>query len=158
MTSLLQKINELNERVDNISTQICFVASRSALTIVNEDTIIPFNSVSQNIGGGFDSTTHKFTCPMQGRYILSVVFFTNGNNSDAVDLKINDVTYDRHERPGTCAGGNTKKNYMVVIAVLNIGDIVYAVCISGTVKMLANSTNFYGCLLEYLYIHIYTWI
>ena len=90
MTSLLQKIHELNERVDNISTKICFVASRSALTIVNEDTIIPFNSVSQNIGGGFDSTTHKFTCPMQGRYILSVVFFINGNNSYAVDLKIND--------------------------------------------------------------------
>ena len=111
MTSLLQKINELNERVDNISTQVCFVASRSAFTFVNADTIIPFNSVSQNIGGGFDSTTHKFTCPIQRRYILSVVFFTNGNSSYAVDLKINDVTYDRHERPGTVTGGNTKKIY-----------------------------------------------
>ena len=75
-------------------------------------------------------------------------FFTNGNNSYAVDLKINDVTYDRHERPGTGAEGNTKK-YMVVIAVLNIGDIVYAVCTIGSVRMFAqNITNFYGCLLE----------
>jgi hypothetical protein len=147
MTSLLQKIHELNERVDNISTQVCFVVFRGGATLVNTDTILPYNNVSQNIGGGFDSTTHTFTCPIQGRYRLSVGFFTNGNNSYAVDLKINDVTYDRHERPGTGSGGNTK-NYMVVIAVLNIGDIVYAICISGSVRMFANITNFYGCLLE----------
>ena len=147
MTSLLQKINELNERVDNISTQVCFVVFRSSFNVVNADTILPFDNVSQNIGGGFNNTTHTFTCPIQGRYIFSVGFYTNLNNSYYVDLKINDVTYDRHERPGTGSGGNTK-NYMVVIAVLNIGDIVYAVCISGSVRMFANITNFYGCLLE----------
>ena len=109
MTSLSQKINELNERVDNITTQVCFIVSRGSGTVVNEGTILPYNNISHNVGGGFDSTTHTFTCPIPGRYIFSVGFYTNGNNSYAVDLKINDVTYDRHERPGTGAGGNTKK-------------------------------------------------
>jgi hypothetical protein len=141
MTSLLQKINELNERVDNITTQVCFVVSRGSGTVVNADTILPYNSVSQNVGGGFDSTTHIFTCPIQGRYIFSVGLYTNGNNSYAVDIKINNVSYDRHERAGTGSGGNTKTN-MVVIAVLSIGDIVYSECTLGSIRVFVQ--NVYG--------------
>ena len=66
MASLLQKINVLNERVDNITTQVCFIVSRSSGTVVNADTILPYNSVSHNAGGGFDSTTHTFTFPIPG--------------------------------------------------------------------------------------------
>ena len=40
MTSLLQKINELNERVDNITTQVCFIVSRGGSTLVNIDKIL----------------------------------------------------------------------------------------------------------------------
>jgi len=116
--------------------------------VVNADTILPFNSVSHNVGGGFDSNTHTFTCPIPGRYIFSVGFYTNGNNSYAVDLKINDVTYDRHERAGTGAGGNTKQ-FIVVIAVLNVGDTVYSKCTLGSIRVFAqNVARFHGCLLE----------
>ena len=148
MTSLVQKINELNERVDNITTKVCFIVSRGSGTVVNADTILPFNSVSHDVGGGFNSNTHTFTCPIPGRYIFSVGFYSNGNISYAVDLKINDVTYDRHERAGTGAGGNTKQ-FIVVIAVLSIGDIVYAECTLGSIRVFAqNVARFYGCLLK----------
>ena len=77
-----------------------------------------------------------------------VGFYTNGNNSYAVDIKINDVTYDRHERGGTGAGNNTKK-IMVVIAVLFIGDIIYSECTLGSFRVFAQDVSrFYGCLLE----------
>jgi hypothetical protein len=148
MTSLLQKINEVNERVDNISTQVCCIVSRSAGTVVNTGSILPFNSVSHNVGGGFNSSTNRFTCPIPGRYIFSVGFFTNGNNTYLVDIKINGVTYDRHERLSTGTEGNAKK-YMVVIAVLSVGDVVYAQCDLGSVRLFAsNLCRFYGCLLE----------
>ena len=148
MTSLLQKINDLDLRIDNITTKVCFIVSRASGTVVNEGSILPYNNISHNVGGGFDSNTHTFTCPIPGRYIFSVGFYTNGNNSYAVDLKINDVTYDRHERAGTGAGGNTKQ-FIVVIAVLSIGDIVYAECILGSIRVFAqNVSRFYGCLLE----------
>jgi hypothetical protein len=58
MTSLLQKINDLDLRIDNITTQVCFVVSRGSGTVVNADTILPYNNISHNVGGGFDSTTH----------------------------------------------------------------------------------------------------
>jgi hypothetical protein len=109
MTSLLQKINDLDLRIDNITTKVCFIVSRASGTVVNEGSILPYNNISHNVGGGFNSNTHTFTCPVEGRYIFSVGFYTNNNNNYTVDLKINDVTYDRHERPGTGAGGNTKK-------------------------------------------------
>ena len=148
MTSLSQKINELNERVDNITTQVCFVVSRGSGTVVNEGSILPYNIVSQNVGGGFNSNTHTFTCPVEGRYIFSVGFYTNNNNNYTVDLKINDVTYDRHERAGTGAGGNTKQ-FIVVIAVLNVGDTVYSKCTLGSIRVFAqNVARFHGCLLE----------
>ena len=148
MTSLLQKINELNERVDNITTQVCFVVSRGSGTVVNADTILPYNSVSQNVGGGFDSNTYTFTCPIQGRYIFSAGFYTNGNNSYAVDIKINGGSHDKHERAETGAGGDSK-NFILVIAILNVGDTVYAECTLESIRLFGqNITQYYGCLLE----------
>ena len=41
MTSLLQKINDLDLRIDNITTQVCFIVSRGGGTVVNTDTILP---------------------------------------------------------------------------------------------------------------------
>jgi len=148
MTSLLQKINEVNERVDNITTQVCFIVSRGGGTVVNTDTILPYNNIFENTGGGFDSTTYTFTCPIAGRYIFSAGFYTNGNNSYAVDIKINGGSHDKHERAGTGAGGNTKQ-IIVVIAILNVGDTVYVECTLGSIRLFAqNITRFYGCLLE----------
>ena len=148
MTSLLQKINEVNERVDNITTQVCFIVSRGGGTVVNTDTILPYNNISDSIGGGFDSNTYTFTCPIAGRYLFSVGFYTNGNDSYSVDIKINGGGHDKHERSGTGAGGNTKQ-FIVVIAILNVGDTVYAECTLGSIRLFAqNITRFYGCLLE----------
>ena len=81
---------------------------------INVNTILPHNDIFENIGGGFDSTTHTFTCPIQGRYIFSAGFYTNGNNIYAVEIKINGESHDKHERAGTGAGGNSK-NFIVVI-------------------------------------------
>jgi hypothetical protein len=148
MTSLLQKINDLDLRVDNITKQVCFIVSRGGSTLVNIDTIIPYNNIFENIGGGFDSNTYTFTCPIQGRYIFSVGFYTNGNNSYSVDIKINGGGHDKHERSGTGAGGNAKQ-FIVSIAILNVGDTVYAECTLGSIRLFGqNITRFYGCLLE----------
>ena len=73
MTSLLQKINDLDLRIDNITTQVCFIVSRSGSTLVNIDTILPYN-ISENIGGGFDSNTYTFTCPIQEDIYYRLVF------------------------------------------------------------------------------------
>jgi hypothetical protein len=148
MTSLLQKINDLDLRIDNITKQVCFIVSRGGAIVVNTNTILPYNIIFENTGGGFDSSTYTFTCPIAGRYIFSVGFYTNGNNIYAVEIKINGVSHDKHERSGSGTGNNQKK-YMVVIAVLNVGDTVYPECTFGSVRLFAqNITRFYGCLLE----------
>ena len=116
--------------------------------MVNIDTILPYNNIFDNIGGGFDSNTYTFTCPIAGRYLFSAGFYSNGNNSYSVDIKINGGGHDKQERSGTGAGGNTKQ-FIVVIAILNVGDTVYAECTLGSIRLFAqNITRFYGCLLE----------
>ena len=148
MTSLLQKINDLDLRIDNITTQVCFIVSRGGGTVVNTDTILPYNNIFENIGGGFDSNTYTFTCPIQGRYIFSVGFHTNGNNTYAVDIKINNQIHDTSGRASTGSSGNSKK-FIVAIAVLNVGDTVYVECVSGSIRLFGqNISRFYGCLLE----------
>jgi len=148
MTSLLQKINDLDLRIDNITKQVCFIVSRGGSTLVNVDTILPYNSISDNVGGGFDSNTYTFTCPIQGRYIFSAGFHTNGNNTYAVDIKINNQSHDTSGRASTGSSGNSKK-FIVVIAILNVGDTVYVECVSGSIRLFGqNISRFYGCLLE----------
>ena len=148
MTSLLQKINELDLRIDNITKQVCFIVSRGGSILVNVDTILPYNSISDNVGGGFDSNTYTFTCPIQGRYIFSAGFHTNGNNTYAVDIKINNQIHDTSGRASTGSSGNSKK-FIVAIAVLNVGDTVHVECVSGSIRLFAqNISRFHGCLLE----------
>ena len=148
MTSLLQKINDLDLRIDNITKQVCFIVSRGGSILVNVDTILPYNSISDNVGGGFDSNTYTFTCPIQGRYIFSVGFHTNGNNTYAVDIKINNQIHDTSGRASTGSSGNSKK-FIVAIAVLNVGDTVHVECVSGSIRLFAqNISRFHGCLLE----------
>ena len=148
MTSLLQKINDLDLRIDNITKQVCFIVSRGGSTLVNVDTILPYNSISDNVGGGFDSNTYTFTCPIQGRYIFSAGFHTNGNNTYAVDIKIYNQGHDTSGRTSTGSSGNSKK-FIVVIAILNVGDTVYVECVSGSIRLFGqNISRFYGCLLE----------
>ena len=148
MTSLLQKINDLDLRIDNITKQVCFIVSRSGATVVNIDTILPYNNIFENIGGGFDNNTYTFTCPIQGRYIFSVGFHTNGNNTYAVDIKINNQIHDTSGRASTGSSGNSKK-FIVAIAVLNVGDTVHVECVSGSIRLFAqNISRFHGCLLE----------
>ena len=60
MTSLLQKINDLDLRIDNITKQVCFIVSRGGAIVVNVDTILPYNIIFENIGDGFDSNTYTF--------------------------------------------------------------------------------------------------
>jgi len=148
MTSLLQKINDLDLRIDNITTQVCFIVSRGGGTVVNTDTILPYNNIFENIGGGFDSNTYTFTCPIQGRYIFSVGFHTNGNNTYAVDIKINNQIHDTSGRASTGSSGNSKK-FIVAIAVLNVGDTVHVECVSGSIRLFAqNISRFHGALME----------
>ena len=65
MTSLLQKINYLDLRIDNITKQVCFIVSRGGATVVNIDTILLYNNIFENTGGGFDSNTYTFVLRAQ---------------------------------------------------------------------------------------------
>jgi hypothetical protein len=113
MTSLLQKINTLDTRIDNINTsgggsgttidsttdlscntlatvgnidsggiisapnQISFRATRTAYAYINTIIALPFNVITYNVGGGYNTSTYTFTAPKNGNiFFLLCCFYT----------------------------------------------------------------------------------
>ena len=129
------------------SSQVFFEASRFQGLLINSGSNFSFNNIVYNIGGGYNTNSNNFTCPVAGKYLFSVGFFANGNSHFVVDILINGSRYDRHERQSTGSGGNTKK-FMVVIADLSVNDVVTMKCIVASVVLFSNgASKFYGYLL-----------
>jgi len=80
-----------------------YAGSTSGGTYISEG-VMPYNTVSSNIGGHFNTTTHKFTAPVAGRYLFTVsalnypsstsgeLFFTlNGSTSYYALMRDNSI-------------------------------------------------------------------
>ena len=39
--------------------------------------VVPFDRILYSTGNDFDLANNKFTCPINGSYVVSIVFFTN---------------------------------------------------------------------------------
>lgn len=49
-------------------------------------TVIPFNSVSINVGGYYSSTTYRFTAPLAGKYYFYTTMLST-NDTGAIDFR-----------------------------------------------------------------------
>ena len=67
-------------------TKPAFNAHRETGSNINSGTFV-FNSTTVNIGGGFNTSTGKFTVPVGGTYFFSTNCLTS-SNADANDLQI----------------------------------------------------------------------
>ena len=66
-----------------ITTPICFQASRIDSGGTGKQGTIIFNTTYVNLGGGYDSSTGKFTAPINGTYHFNFHCFTAGNTGGA---------------------------------------------------------------------------
>ena len=89
---------------------------------------VPFPTVEQNVGGGYNSSTYKFTCPVAGTYMFQANFgiirIDTSGNYGYVSLMKNDVTqfYAYEQVPSATAYHSASMNIMLECAV---GDVIH---------------------------------
>ncbi len=113
-------------------------------TLVNGANI-PFNNAFHNIGGHFNTTNFRFTCPVAGTYLFTVSLFTNGGGG-RVSIKVNNSAYNNLQANW---GSTTSHWSQSVIWRLNANDFVTVgdwQNISGAVIYMGHS-HFCGYLL-----------
>ncbi len=78
---------------------VTFSATRSSATEVSATSVVLFDTVNFNVGGGYSSSTGRFTAPIEGYYHFNV---TGGNSTSwYFDLRRNGAICRRAEKSTT---------------------------------------------------------
>lgn len=108
--------------------QVRFIARGNDDSYINT-TPVPFPTVEQNVGGGYNSSTHKFTAPVAGTYMFQanfgIVRLNVSNNYAYFSLRKNSSTtlfYSYLQVPTATAFLPASMNIMVELAV---GDTIH---------------------------------
>lgn len=106
---------------------------------------LPFNNAFLNVGGHFNTTTYRFTCPVTGVYVFGVNLFANGGVG-RMSLKVNGTAYQNWQSQWEGAAGQWSAS---TIWKLNANDYVTVgdwQSISGATPYMGHS-HFTGYLL-----------
>ena len=127
---------------------ISFRATRTIGTTVQTLEVLPFNTITYNLGGGYDDSTYTFTAPKSGIYFFYAVITSNSNNTLWFDFKVNDdgtdnTTIYRFQRVSQASGGNTSFNPSFT-TYLNSEDKVYLIWVKGNFRVLEHPYNHWG--------------
>jgi hypothetical protein len=113
-----------------------------------------FNDMDINVDDCYDTSTGRFTAPVNGLYVYCVQFVTGtSTNGTQHDFKINKISGSTtttvvHAYVSNPGAGNASPGVTEVIVVMNAGDYIEVVLVSST-TVRADSHNFiYGYLLE----------
>jgi len=119
--------------------QIGFLAfSKSASSVSGNNTQkLPYNQVKYNIGGHYDTTTYIFTCPLVGRYLFFVNYFTISGNSATVDLIRDDGTTELTilRSQGSASPSNNEGRSAHIVIDCNIGDQLYGLMRNDAIRL-----------------------
>ena len=136
--------------VISASNQISFRATYgpTGLKVINSSILLPFDQITYNIGGAYNSSKYTFTAPRSGTYFFNVDFFSRLDNPFGADFLVNDDGTDltkllRLEQPNTGAGGQ-KYVPASFITRLNVGDVLNMKRSSGLIALARNFTNWGG--------------
>lgn len=107
-------------------------------SVVNAQAVVPLNQASVNVGGGFNTSTYKFTAPVSGVYLFTMsmlkvddvatrqewlhwFLMVNGNFANAGGT----TTAEGSERCLLSSALNNTMSSRTIIVQLNVGDTVY---------------------------------
>ena len=87
-------------------------------------TIVQFNQVDHNIGGHFDTSTYKFTCPVSGVYHFDMWLYIYFTNKSEARFYVNDESKYRFASIAAASDVNPHGAGGGVTAQLNANDTV----------------------------------
>jgi len=148
MTSLLQKINDLNVRVDNIDTtggggtttanpiamRVRYDGVSGSSVTVNGGNPLPYGAINFADGISYNTTTYKATILTAGKYFIGFSCYNVSNVSGAVDIRLNDTIVK-----GRFGERFTHVSIINGTTVLDLveNDTISIVCDNGSVRVLA---------------------
>ena len=68
---------------------VYFTVYLSAVTDVASEQIIPFDTVENNVGSGYDVSAHKFRPPYNGTYEFTLQIRTNKDDRARAEINVN---------------------------------------------------------------------
>ncbi len=87
-------------------------------------TLVQFNQVDHNIGNHFNTSTHKFTCPVSGVYLFSTQLYIYSTDIAETRIYINDATRYRFVTVGAASNVNPNGAGGSVTVQLSANDTV----------------------------------
>tara|TARA_A100001035_G_C27706930_1_gene465273 strand:- start:408 stop:899 length:492 start_codon:yes stop_codon:yes gene_type:complete len=123
----------------NLPNLICYQANRSAGDVSNGNIYIG-NNVVLNKGNGYNSSTGKFTCPINGiyKFHFNILSVSNQIQNDMSIFKNGTTTNDRLGRSRVDNGGNTNSFATASLSILSE-------CVSGDeIFLQVTNGSFYG--------------
>ena len=106
-----------------------FFARNSSHTYISAAQIVVYNDVSGtgcfNQGGHYDTSTGKFTAPVDGIYSFAAQFYSNNQVSANMYIEVNDVQIASSQVNGTDDQSAYEGIEMAVTLKLDAGDTVH---------------------------------
>jgi len=65
------------------------------ITTAGTDVVLPFDHTEHNVGSHYDTSTNKFTCPVDGLYVFTAQIYVNrgsGTSSRVIIKRVNNTT------------------------------------------------------------------
>lgn len=111
---------------------------------------IVFNNEVLDQGGGYDTSTGKYTAPITGIYWVqwNITFNAQSGNKH-VEIYVNSSDISIQSISGMPAGDNEYQGSAIGFAYqLTAGDTIYAKCIAGAIEGASGRSSFSGYLLS----------
>ncbi|CAC5384429.1 C1QL [Mytilus coruscus] len=77
------------------------VSNSGSLQNVGNDAIVVYDTVTTNLGGGYDKSTGVFTAPVEGLYYFSWTVLAFAGKSFYTQLKLNDIVVAKNHAGAT---------------------------------------------------------
>lgn len=132
--------------------QINFRASGTLNTIIT-DSILTYDIVYDNVGNSYDSTTYKFTAPVEGTYLFYASVGINSTEKGFADIIRNrddvEISQQRIQKNSTFSGTGFDTYSCTITFPCIVGDEVYVKRVNseGGIVVSPESTHFGGYLL-----------
>ena len=90
--------------------------TNNAYVAVAAGGILPFNKVRYGNSSLYDTSTYKFTAPVDGTYLVTANVLLDGNGSTHLDLKLNGSTVHRGGDGSTSSGRMEKAMFVLTVS------------------------------------------
>jgi hypothetical protein len=119
------KIDTKIENASESGTSVVFIASRAGTQLITNRTIVPFNIVILNTGGGYSGVNYTFTAPIAGAYHFNMSIDRVAGKVGSCDIRHISGSTDEIKQSIAIANATPNNYFMDLTIYCKVGDKVY---------------------------------